>query len=166
MFSNSTKVKSMADYYNDLAASVKLVRASVPNADSDAAFAKAARVIDQLVDLCRNIETVEATEARDINEQRKAILNNLGSDRLIDVQGEASKALAQKYAELLQGLYDKKYYPVSTCPASMWVYGPSYDSEYDKHFEDRTKPSTKKAIDKQKSRISAYENTAHAAPRP
>ncbi len=154
--------KSMAEYYDDLATAVKSVRDTHKDADSDPAFKQAADVIDELVTLCRDMETVSALEARDINTQRRELMLQIGTDGLLDVKGEASKLLAQKYNELLQGLIDKKYWPVDSCPKLLGWFGPSLQSEYADNFEKR-KPRLKESLLKIESRIAAYENKPRLA---
>lgn len=153
--------KSMADYYDDLANAVKNVKDTIKDANSDPAFKQAADVIAELVDLCRDIETVSAYEARDINNKRKEVLSRIGTDNLIDVKGEASKLLAQKYNVLQQGLIDKKYWPVES-PKALIYWGDSYDSVYADNF-DKVKPRMQEKLQILEARIAAYDNKPRLA---
>lgn len=157
-----TEPKSMAEYYDDLASAVNNVRVTIKDADSDPAFKQAADVIAELVDLCRDMETVSAMEANDINTQRKEVLSRIGTDGLIDVKGEASKLLAQKYNVLQQGLIDKKYWPVDSCPKLFVYFGQSFHSEYAANF-DKVKPRMEDKLHKLEARIAAYDNKPRLA---
>ncbi len=156
------EAKTMADYYDDLAQAVKDVRAEHPDADSDAGFKRAAAVIESLVQLCRNMETVSAFEANDINTGRKELIRTIGSEGLIDVKGEASKLLATKYNKLLRDMLAKKYWPSEDCPAVPFI-GKSFLTEYAGSFDAR-KPHMEAAIKKLDARIASYESTLRMRP--
>lgn len=156
------EAKTMGQYYDDLADTVEQVRDQVKDANLDPAFKKAAGVISELVSLCRDMEIVSATEANDINSQRRTLMKTIGTDGLMDVKGEASKLLAGKYIGLLHGLLNKDYWPSEDCPA-VPLLGMSFLTEYGKAFESR-RPHMENSIQKLESRIAAYEHAAQLKP--
>tara|TARA_R110000868_G_scaffold168175_11_gene402778 strand:- start:1995 stop:2489 length:495 start_codon:yes stop_codon:yes gene_type:complete len=150
--------KSMAQYYDDLLKAVDDVRDAHPHADDDAAFMRAANVIDALVETCRDMETINPVFAQGKDAERKKLLNDIGDNRLPDVEGEASKMLAEKYHGLLKALYNKEYYPVEDCPKVGIWFGPSMRTEYDDNFDSR-KPRMKEKMDELAKKIAAFEPT-------
>lgn len=152
------EAKTIGQYYKDLNDAAKRIRVQVVNVDSDAAFLKAADVIEELYDLCKDIESVPALRARDINTERSTLLRGIGSAGIIDVEGEASKLLAIKYNELLQEMIEKKYWPAATCPSLL---GRSFLTEYAKSFEER-KPRLQRTIALLEGRINDYDNYSRA----
>lgn len=156
------EAKTMADYYDDLAQAVEDVRAAITGAGNDAGFKRAAAVIESLVELCRDMETVSAFAANDINTKRKELIRTIGTEGLIDVTGDASKLLASKYNKLLRDMLAKKYWPSEDCPAVPLI-GKSFLTEYAGSFEARI-PHMQKAIEKLDGRIAAYENSARLRP--
>lgn len=128
------EAKTMAQYYDDFGSAVKSVRASVKNANDDAGFVQAANVIWELITLCRDMESISPLEARNINVERAKLWKTIGANGIIDITGEASKLLAQKYTGLLRDVIVKKYWPSADCPS---LFGQSYLSKYGEAFEER-----------------------------
>lgn len=129
------EAKSIHQYYKDVQQAIDDVNAAVPNANQDPGFSQAARVLKDVVDLCRDMETVPALEAKSKNDKRKELMPGIGDDGIINVTGEASKLLAQKYASLLQAVVNKEYWPVKDCPSLL---GQSFLSVYASGFEKRS----------------------------
>lgn len=155
--------KPMSAYYDALAKAVADVRAEFAHADDDAAFKRAADVIEQLVETCRDMEDINPLFAQEKDSTRKKLLNAIGENRLPDVAGPASRLLAEKYNALLIALYNKEYYPKEDCPKVGIWFGPSMRSEYDDNFDSR-KPRMKEKIDELSERIAAFEPTEQLRP--
>ena len=153
----------MAAYYDALTQAVADVRNQFPHADDDAAFKRAADVIEQIVETCRDMEDLNPLIAQSNDNTRKQLLNDIGKNRLPDIEGEASKLLAQKYNDLLRALYNKEYYPKEDCPKVGIWFGPSMRSEYDDNFDSR-KPRMKEKINELEKRIAAFEPTEQLRP--
>lgn len=147
------ETKTFAQYYEDLDSAAESIRKEINNADNDPGFVKAAQVLADLVIISSLLEVVPAREAGDINKKRHKLQLTIGSDGIIDVTGEASKALAIKFNALTTDLLNKKYWPSEDCPT---FFGLSFRSEYDRGFEHR-KPGIEKAIATTAQRIANYD---------
>ncbi|HTM63422.1 MAG TPA: hypothetical protein VL360_02835 [Gammaproteobacteria bacterium] len=155
--------KTMAEYYDDLADIVTQVHDQFPDANSDPAFKQAATVLTELASLCRDIESVSAMEANDINKQRGKLQYTMGKDGLMDVTGSASKLLAEKYIQLLRDSIDKKYWPSADCPKFPPYIGKSYATEYAANFETSCEKMESK-IETLQSRIADYDHSIQLRP--
>lgn len=161
--------KPMSAYYDALAQAVADVKAEFPHAyEEDAAFKKAADFVAKVVPLCKDMETLDPETAQDKDNERKELLNEIGADRLPEVQGPASKLFVEKYIELYRGMANKEYYPREDCPKlsgmKSWVMGEiSMRTEYDKNFA-RTKERIEAKIPLLQERIEAYEATQQMRP--
>ena len=149
LFRKMEEPKSMRQYCEDLAQAVDDVRGAIPDADLDPGFKQAADTIDLLVENGIDMEDVYAWSLPGKNDTRKELLKELGEDRNINVTGKASKLLAGKYRDLMQGLYDKKYWPVKSAF--------TYEATYSLKFED-SKPNMQRSINVLNERIAAFEN--------
>lgn len=149
------EAKTFAEYYQDIHHAAEQIRQENNDADADTGFARAAEVFADLVVVCNQIEIVSAIEAGEINDKRHHLQMTVGSDGMIDVTGEASKALALKFIELTTDLLNKKYWPAENCPTFM---GQSFLSVYGKGFEHR-KPGIQKAINDVAQRIADYDHS-------
>lgn len=154
------EAKSMQEFYEAIGRIVAEVKKTIPNANADSGFKQAATVMTQIAELCRNMESEEASDALDINTQRKELESGIGEDGTINVTGEASKLLAQKYNVLLQAAIDKKYWPVESCPTS---WGQSLLTVYSSTFENRCK-KFRNIIEESTSRIAAYDRSHQLKP--
>src|SRR3990167_129615 len=126
--------KTMTMFYDDFGQIVADVRAAYKNADSDPAFKQAADVIAEMVPLCKQLETESPTYAwLTIEPERQRLQSELGTNRLMDVKGDASKLLATKYIELLKALNEKKYWPSPDCQ-KQWLTGASFLTNYESNF--------------------------------
>lgn len=154
------EAKSMKDFYDAIGSIVAEVTKSIPNANSDPGFQQAAQVMNQIVKLCRDMESVEANDALEINTQRKELEPEIGVDGTINVTGEASRLLAQKYNVLLKAAIEKKYWPVESCPTS---WGQSLLTVYSSTFENRCK-KYRNIIEESSNRIAAYDRKHQLKP--
>jgi hypothetical protein len=154
------EAKSMKDFYEAIGSIVAEVKKSIPNANSDHGFQQAAKVMDQIAKLCCDMESVEANDALEINTQRKELEPEMGVDGTINVTGEASRLLAQKYNVLLKAAIEKKYWPVESCPTS---WGQSLLTVYSSTFENRCK-KYRNIIEESTKRITAYDRSHQLKP--
>lgn len=139
----------MRQYCEDLETAVAEVRKAIPNADNDPGFKQAATTITKLVENGKDMEDVYAWDLPAKNATRKALLKELGDDRAVNVTGEASKLLAEKYRDLMIGIRDKKYWPLKSAT--------TYESSYASSFE-KSKPAMQRVINLHDERIKAYES--------
>lgn len=154
------EAKSMKDLYEAIGKIVAEVKKTIPNANTDPGFKQAAEVMNQIVELCRDMESVDASDALEINTQRKELEPQMGVDGTINVTGEASKLLAQKYNVLLKAAIEKKYWPVESCPTS---WGQSLLTVYSSTFENRCK-KYRNIIAESNNRIADYDRTHQLKP--
>lgn len=157
--SEDEQPKSMADYYNDLEAVIAKVRSEVKHADKDPGFKRAVKVLEEVIDLCRNIESsMNPVTVYQTNEKRSKLLKTIGSDSIIDVTGEASKLLAIHYREMMIAMATRKYWPNPPLLAAPLVHA-RYESELEKRAND-----TWARIQKYQDRIDAYEASKNKQP--
>jgi hypothetical protein len=146
--------KSLADYYNDLAAILKEIREKIPHANKDPGFKQAAPILDEVINLCRDIESrINPVTVAQTNDKRSRLLKNIGSDGIIDVTGEASRLLAIRYRVLMIAAAEKKYWPNPPILFASIVHS-RYASELEKRAE-----ATSERIQKYQDRITAYEHS-------
>jgi hypothetical protein len=154
----------MKAFYKALGAAVESVKSSVPNAESDRAFKKAADIISSLAPQCKKMEKMRPTMAAKQMQNWIQDMSDIGVDGIMDVEGEASKMLAEKFIVLLQKLIDKKYWPIATTPrlsteylpAGFPEFGPSFATVYAINYRDRNKSKLEQTIAATQQRIDAY----------
>lgn len=154
------EAKTMKEYYLALRAAVNEVRTRYENADDDAAFKKAADIIEEVVELCLELETVTALQALDINTERSKLLKQLGTEGMIDVIDKPSRLLAIRYRELMLALLNKEYWPSADCKSFARQ---SVLTVYAAKHEER-REETIKRINAYAHRIREYDNKL--APQP
>ncbi|HTM63410.1 MAG TPA: hypothetical protein VL360_02775 [Gammaproteobacteria bacterium] len=155
------EAETLKDYYLAMRAAVNEVRDKYPDADSDPSFQKAAAIIERVVDLCQDIESVPAVEAYEINTKRSKLLKQLGSDGMIDVTDKPSRLLAIHYRKLMIALHEKKYWPSEKCPSTL---GYSVLTVYTKKYYERT-DETIKRINDYKHRIENFDKAYQLQPK-
>lgn len=150
--SSEVKQKSMADYYNDLEDIIADIRQKFKDADKDPSFHHAAKVLTKVITLCRDIESsINPVAVMQTNSERSKLLKTLGPEGLIEIKGEASRALVVEYRKLMTALANKEYWPQSPILFAPLV-NARYSSELEKHADD-----TQRRIQKYQERITAYD---------
>jgi hypothetical protein len=144
--------KSMKDYYDDLEAIIADIREKIKDADKDPAFRHAAKVLTEVIELCRDIESsINPITVIQTNSERSKLLKTLGPKGLIEVKGEASKLLVTEYRKLMIALANKEYWPNAPALFAPIVHG-RYESELEKRAEQ-----TQQRIQEYQNRIDEYE---------
>lgn len=151
--------KTMAQYDLDLLGIITEVKQQYPNADQDEGFKQAAVAFVKLQQVSRDLETAQPWTANTIVNERRQLMATIGKDKVINVTGDASRLLAEKYCGMLQKLIDKEYWPSKDCPSLPFV-GTSFETKYAESFEKQS-ASLARAITTQQERITTFrQNTS------
>jgi hypothetical protein len=141
------KAKAMKQFYLAIGESIKLVTSTIKNTESDLAFKKAANIFSHLILSCKDIETEDPNKAAALMQNWIKEMKEIGTQGVMDVQGEASRMFAQQYIGLLQQLINKEFWPVPTTPRLFCgLFGPSFATVYPINFENGNKERYEKTI--------------------
>lgn len=157
------EAQPMKEFFKGIETAINLVRAKLINADEDPAFKKAADIFSKLTPECQNMESLPPSRAAALMQNWIKSMRDIGTNSVMEVQGEPSKLLAQEYADLLTKLINKEFWPIASpristeyLPKGFPEVGPSYATVYAVSYADFNAEKMKKSVEILQQRITDY----------